>query len=289
MLRQFLRAIRFRESSLMLGFPLMGLFAARPAPERLLSLELLGFLLGTFFLSGSVYAFNSWGGLVHDRLNHRLQDHPLHDGSMSARRELLLSLGLLGASLVCYALWAPALIPLGLGLKLIWVLYSNPRMPLKGAAPFAGTALHLIGGTLQALLGYTAISGDPRLGLSWCIYFALIFTAGHFFHEVLDWEADRAAGQRTVAIVFGPDVGQRLSALTFGLAYVYLVGILLSGAGSLWQVLPFWLILPLHAWFLAQTGCSAEGAALFEYQRRYRLLFGIAGAAMAAASLLVAS
>jgi 4-hydroxybenzoate polyprenyltransferase len=285
MLRQYVRAIRFRECTLMLGFPLMGLFAARPGFHWLASLHFLTFLFGTFLLSASVYSFNSWGGLLHDRLNLRHRGHPLVRGTIPPGSALALSGGLLAGSLLVYAIAFPGLVVIALALKANWILYSNPRRPGK-AVPLGGTVLHLFGGTLQALLGYAAVAGSISRGLPWAFYFALLFTAGHFFHEVLDCAADRQAGLSTTATLLGPATGQKLSALTFALSYLYLLGLAISGIARLDQALPFLLAVVPHAWSLSRAGFSAEGAVLVRYQTRYRAVYSLAGVLLAMLPLL---
>jgi len=280
MLRNFLGAIRFRECTLMIGFPLMGLAAAQPNPHFFLSFRFLGFIIGTFLLSGSVYAFNSWGGLIHDRLNQRHSSHPLMTGKITPTHVLLLSLLLFVLSLAVYFPVSPVLTLLAIPLKVNWMLYSKPRRPWKGL-PLAGTMLHLAGGTLQALLGQVVWGGSVPHGLPWSIFFAFLFTAGHFFHEVLDHEADKEAGLRTNAIVFGPRAGQVMSAATFAIAGLYLVALTCSGTASVAQAVPFLAAGAVQAVLLLRIGVEAHGEALFRYQARYRALYAAAGLAMA--------
>jgi 4-hydroxybenzoate polyprenyltransferase len=277
----FLKTIRAFESALMTGFPLIGLIVALTPGAFESPIQLIGtatlFCFSTFFLVIYVYCLNSWGGIEADRLNERLDDHPVLTGEISERQLRFISYFGLVANLVLYAIFFPQCFVLAPFIAIVWTFYSHPRLMGK-ARPFAGTILHFIGGVLQILLGYVVVSGFDTKGILISIYFSLVFSAGHLNHEVKDHDADLVAGLKTNAVVFGPRKMLIFAFGVFSAAFCYLFALTVGGVISWSESWPFLAIYPIHL-VLHRRMMEASFDTVYDkrYQRNYRLLFLGAG------------
>lgn len=286
----FLRTIRALESMLMTGFPLIGLIIAMHAGAFESPLDLLRtvflFCFSTFFLVIYVYSFNSWGGMEADRLNKRLDDHPVLTGDISERQLRIIAYGGVAANLFLFYEFFPRCFFLAPFIAINWTFYSHPKIMAK-ARPIAGTTLHFIGGVLQLLLGYVVLMPYDARGVLASIYFALVFAAGHLNHEVKDHDADRQAGLETNAVVFGPRRMLSVAFAVFTAAFLYLLAITYLGYMTWWESWPFLVIYPvhlrLHRRMMADLG---ERIYDIDYQRKYRFLFLAAGAVLLVTKLV---
>ena len=59
----FIKSARFAEVSILLGFPLIGIFFAFESAEQLVSTPVLFFVLAVFLLFTAIYAFNGLAGM----------------------------------------------------------------------------------------------------------------------------------------------------------------------------------------------------------------------------------
>ena len=276
---KYLLATRPIESSLMIGFPLIGTLIALPAWQDIGWL-VVKFFIATYPLVMFVYCLNSFGGLEHDRLNKRLNGNPAVTGEVTPTELKWLSQGGAFFSGLLYFLWFPHCLLPWLLILGNWTLYSHPRIYAK-ARPIFGTTLHFAGGVLQLLLGYAAVRPIDWPGVLIAVYFALVFAAGHLNHEVKDYVPDKAAGLSTNAVVYG---AERMFSIAFGVftfAFVYLL--VLASAGILaWRLaLPYLAIYPFH-YLLHRRATSGEWSGYDRtYQMFYRTLFVLAGLILA--------
>jgi len=277
---QYLLATRPIESSLMIGFPLIGTFIALEQWAGIGWL-VLKFFIATYPLVMFVYCFNSYGGLEHDRINRRLNTNPAVTGEVTPTELLRLTYGGAFFSGLLYFLWFPNCLLPWLLIIICWTFYSHPKVYAK-ARPIAGTTIHFIGGVLQFLLGYAAVQPLSGRAITIAVYFSLVFAAGHLNHEVKDYEPDKEAGLRTNAIVFGPE---RVFFFAFGVftfAFAYLLALSFGGVLSWRYALPYLAIYPIH-YMLHQRATSGEWTGYDRtYQVVYRSLFVIAGMALVA-------
>ncbi len=286
----FLKAIRVVESALMTGFPLVGfIIAMHPGafdgPADLL-LTVFLFCFSTFFLVIYVYSFNSWGGIEADRLNKRLDYHPVLTGEITERQLRVIAYVGVAANLLLYYFLFPRCFFLAPFIAVNWTVYSHPKIMAK-ALPMAGTTVHFIGGVLQLLLGYVVLMPFDARGVLSAIYFALVFAAGHLNHEVKDHEADLEAGLRTNAVVFGPRRMLLFAFFVFTAAFLYLVIITILGYLHWWESWPFLTIYPLHL-ILHRRMIRNLGDRVYDrsYQSAYRWLFLLAGGILLTTKLI---
>lgn len=191
-----------------------GFFMIAPVflPFRLvtkdISLLVLVFFM-VYFLILSVYAFNAFGGRRQDRRNNRLSN--LRHVSPVFFLFFYFLFFTISATLLYFI--NPSLFIYYIAIQILWVTYSFPILGLKNI-PLAGTALHLATQLLHFMLVYAAFAPVTGYALLLSLYFALLFAAGHLHHEVIDYEADKGAGARTAAVVWGIS---RMSAVSFAL------------------------------------------------------------------------
>jgi 4-hydroxybenzoate polyprenyltransferase len=239
-------------------------------------------LLASFCVAGSVYTFNSIEGLSADRLNRRLADHALVAGWVTPSSMRALSVALGAAGLIAFA-------PLGLssallaGLVLLCgYLYSGRRFHGK-ERPGVSSLLHLVGAASFYGAGAGARFTTP-VAVVGGVGLAILFMTGHLHHEIVDYEADREAGLRTLAVRYG--VRRSLLVGTVGFALFYGVTLLAWYRGW-WPAslsVPFLAGSVVHAvavrrWFArASEGQGADGYRLF-YRTLFLVMSAIAGLA----------
>jgi len=275
----YIKAARFGESALMLGFPLIGFFFAVEPKHIGLIWKVPAFLVITYGLVIYVYLLNSWGGVKEDIINRRLMGHPVLTGEMKSQELLWGAIGGLIVAILGYSLLFRGCLWICLAIAGVWTLYSHPKVMLK-AKPVTGSFCHFFGGILQFLLGWAAMA--PAHSGAWLIsfYFSAIFTAGHLNHEVKDYEDDKVAGLRTNAVEFGPARVLAFSFWMFAAAFVYLIVLAIGKVAAWIDVLPFLLAFPIHyLWHLAK-GKPTKVIYDVAYQQGYRALFFAAGSVL---------
>jgi 4-hydroxybenzoate polyprenyltransferase len=201
-LRRLLSCIRFDEVLVLQGSPLIGAVFSigRLTTEKAMALSLL--TAGSCCLVAHVFVLNDWFGMSAD-----LKDPDRATGTL-----MTMSIGRTQIGTLCMALLALSLLllsPLGsttliiaLAIAGLSALYSAPASHMKGV-PLLNSAIHLIGGMLHFLLGYSLFSAVDGRGLEIGCFFALVFVAGHLTHEARDRDVDLLNGISTNAVTFG--------------------------------------------------------------------------------------
>ncbi len=283
-LRRYLSCIRYREILLLQGSPLLGAAFSLPnaSAGRLLSLSI--FVCASVLLVAHIFVFNDWAGMEGD-----LNDANRAAGVFAAkgiRREAIgtLWLALLALSVALFGFLGVRPLAIALAIAACSFVYSLPGSPAKGI-PILGSAIHLGGGMLHFLLGYSLFRAIDGRGIALASLFGLAFAAGHLNQEVRDIEADSRNRIKTNAVAFGERTTFLAGLALFTLAYAQLA--ILAAAG----VIPGWLgllalLYPLHlywSWKTLSAGLSFES--IRSFQTRYRALFAVIGASMGAAML----
>lgn len=249
----------------MLGFPATGAVLGLPSLDAADLPRAVPFFAASFLLACYVYGLNSWGGYEQDLSDAHRLSNPLLAGEIDRGEVLRSALVCLGLSLALFAAISRPALLLALLLAFLWTLYCHPRSLAKGI-PLAAAFIHLAGGMAQFLIGYAIFQPIGWHGIAWAVFFALVFLAGHFTHEIKDLDADRAAGLDTVAVRLGARRAFALSGAVFLAAYLFLV-----------FFFPAWLVGVLfHAViFFRYWGGTLDRAAILGYRREYRGLFGL--------------
>jgi len=278
---RYLSSLRLSDIVVLQGPPLLGAaFGLRRAGAQAL-LPLATLLVANVLLMAHVFTLNDWSGVTAD-----LADPNKAAGTFAARgieRDRIggLSAILLGASLLLFALLGPTTLALALAITALSALYSLPRFNWK-ARPLLNSALHLGGGVLHFLLGYSLGGAVDRSGFLIAAFFALIFAAGHLTQETRDHAGDAISGIRTNAVIFGPRRTFIASLILFTLAHALLL--LLAFEGIVARALAAIVILYLLQlyWSLRTMSDGLTYASVSRLQTRYRALYAAAGVAMVA-------
>jgi 4-hydroxybenzoate polyprenyltransferase len=261
--------------------PILGSFLGGFSLERFAVMRLGLLLLGSVALTSHVFVFNDWAGHSSDIRDPRRATLVFARRGISRRQVAGLATALIIVSNVAFAAVGIRAILLGAAIAVLSLVYScSPRF--GKSTPIVASVIHLLGGALHFLLGYTLSRALDARGLMISLFFGLVFAAGHLNQEVRDYEGDLLNEIRTSAVVFGCRRTFLASLLTFTAAYVILAGL------AAFDILPrllLWsaILWPLHVvWSLRalQRGLGFETALWM--QRRYRLLFVFIGLAMLA-------
>jgi 4-hydroxybenzoate polyprenyltransferase len=275
-LRRYLSCLRYEEILVLQGAPLLGAACAvqRPTIATLATLAVLA--AGSLLLVAYIFIFNDWAGLATDLADPNRAPAVFASRGVSRRQIGCVAVVLLAASLLLFAGLGTRSLGLAAAIAALGFLYSFPRLPAKGV-PLLGTAVHLAGGALHFLLGYTAFRPAGGGAVALGCFCGLVFAAGHLNQEVRDEEADRRSGIATNAVAFGKKPAFLAGLVLFTAAYAEWIALAVTG------VLPRLLLAvavlyPLHLVGSLQT--LARGLtfrSIGRLQSRYRLLFALQG------------
>lgn len=236
-------------------------------------------LAGSFALTAHVFVFNDWAGRVSDLTDSHRAHRLFGRRGITSRQVAKFSIALLVAANIFFALAGRVAVILGAAIAALGIVYSCSASFGKGR-PLVASAIHVLGGALHFLLGYSLFRAVDLHGWLIGFFFGLIFAAGHLNQEVRDHEADARNGIRTTAVVFGCARAFFASQILFLGGYVMLTALAalsILPATLLWSV----LLWPLHLpWSFRsyQRGLGFESALWM--QRRYRTLFALLGLAI---------
>lgn len=279
-LRHFVSA-RAPEVLLLQASPVLGALFGMQTWDRLNFSRVVLLLAGSIALTAHVFVFNDWAGRSGDVNDKRRARRVFHRRGISSREVAGLASGLLIAAMLAFAFVGAAPVVLGAAIAALSLIYSGLSSWGKGQ-PFIASLLHLGGGALHFLLGYSAGSPVDAKGFLIASFFGLVFAAGHLNQEVRDYEADLRNHIRTTAVVFGRRSAFGLSVILFSFAYLVVVDLVRRGFLAqplIWATLlwPWHLVCSVRA---VRRGLEPEAAVWM--QRRYRLEFALLGLAMIA-------
>jgi 4-hydroxybenzoate polyprenyltransferase len=233
-------------------------------------------------LVAHIFSLNDWANIALDSNDPNKSDDVFVARGIARRNFAALSLGLLVASLLSFALLRRQTLILGVAIAALGAIYSLPALNAK-AIPLVSSLPHLLGGALHFLLGYSLFEAIDARAVLIGLFFALTFTAGHLNQEVRDYEGDRLNAIRTNAVAFGKTAAFAAGFVLFTLAYADLFVLAYVGiVPAVLAVLPS-VLYPLHVFWSVttwRTGLSFENVSRF--QNRYRLLYAVIGVAMLA-------
>lgn len=276
---RLLSCIRLDEVLLLQGAPLLGALFAIPEVSHGSLLPLLVLLAGCLCLIAHVFLFNDWSGIKGDLRDPKRAARTFAAVGVGRAAVGWLALGLLLSALVVLAWLGRTPFAFGVAIAVLSALYSAPALHGKGR-PLFSSLLHIVGGSLLFLLGYTTFAAIDLRGAAISGFFALVFAAGHLANEARDHEGDARNGIRTNAVAFGRARGFVAALVLFAAAYLLLAVLALAGyvplpllAGA--ALLPLHLLAARQAW---RAGLSFES--LRRLQWIYRGLFAVIGLLM---------
>jgi 4-hydroxybenzoate polyprenyltransferase len=277
-LGRLLSCIRFEEVLVLQGSPVLGglVAAHRVTAARGLAVAVLA--AGSSCLVAHVFALNDWAGIGADREDPHKGPAVFESQNVTRSEIGGLAMGLLALGLLLLGSLGTLTAIIGFAIAGLSALYSLPIVHAKGV-PVLNSALHLVGGTLHFLLGYSVFGLIDQRGLEIGCFFGLTFAAGHLAQEVRDCDGDRASGIRTNAVAFGKRRSFVASLGVFTLADVLLVTMAVRGTVSRWFLLVVGLY-PLHLyWSLQALAAGLDFGAIRRLQARYRALYAAVGLA----------
>ncbi len=259
-------SLRIGEVLLMSGFFTIGLFFTPLNPWEH-PVRVLTACCAIFCYILSVYALNSFADYQADHLNPRLA----HLGRISQGTYIWLAAASAIAFVCLFGYLSWLLVPISLVAYSTWILYYV--FQFKGR-PYAGTLIHLVAGVLHFHFGFVSLVAPSEQSLLVSVFFALVLSAGHVNHEILDYTADKQAKVNTTAVSVGPRKAHRnlIALFALGATYGLVVPVHFSGAPAIFLIFPLVSALAAFAGTFFFTPQSAVA-----FRRFYRVLFALAG------------
>jgi 4-hydroxybenzoate polyprenyltransferase len=267
----YLKHIRYSEVILLLGSPFLGVFIALNSGTDFTGWRFLLFCPAAFLLVAHVYTFNDWADYNKETGRRK--------GTLTISRSglLVFSLGMAILSILLFLKLSLISCAISIGIIFLSILYSHPSLKLKGL-PIVPTLIHLLGGIILFLLGWSLFSSDYIRGSIIGMYFALVFAGGHLNHETIHLSEDQAAGLNTSAVRFGKKKTFLAGFTIFSLSFLYLAILAAS------HLLPFSLIYaiavlyPIYIYlFLVPWREGLTSEPLISFRSKYRLIYIILG------------
>jgi 4-hydroxybenzoate polyprenyltransferase len=271
-----LNTLRFSETALLQGTPFFGLALGCAHWTRTGSSVAL-LLLGSFLLTNGVFVLNDIADLDHD--SDVLEKQPrvarlqrLGMGRLGG----IAALGGIGGVVLIAQLDARAAL-YAVGVLLAGILYSVRPFRFKGR-PVLSTLIHLFGGVLHFMVGYSLGVGPFQRGIMIGAFFAGVFVAGSLVQESRDYEGDIRTGVTTNASRFG-----RRPTLLAGLGLFVLMPLYAALLAYLGIAPPaFTAAVPsIAVVLLASRGLwsgSLDTATIVRFQAAYRVVYAALGA-----------
>lgn len=280
-LRRLAACIRFDEVCVLQGAPLLGaLFAMREFTLPGL-LTMAALIAGNLCLVAHVFVVNDWAGIEGDHLDPNRAAWTFRARGVRRTEVACLGIALLVLALLLFSTVSATALAIAAAIVGLSALYSAPGIHGKGK-PGLSSALHLAGGTLHFLLGYSAFSSLSGQGIAIGCYFGIVFAAGHLTHEARDYDSDLLNGIRTHAVAFGRRQAVLASLALFTLAYALLTGLALSRVVPVPLALAV-LLYPLHLFAsLRAIRSGLDFGSLRRLQDCYRRIHAVIGLAMLA-------
>ena len=273
-----LLGIRYRDVLVLQGPPVMGVAFAMEGILGYRFFDLLLLVFGNFLLLSHIFSLNDWAGIAQDLTDPNKTMNTFLSRGISKGEMAFLSLITGCLSLVTFSLLPPRTFLLASLIIALGFLYSHPHMHGKGI-PMISSCLHLTGGVLHFLLGYSLVRGIDLRGELISLFFAIVFTAGHLTQEVGDYEGDVGNGILTNGVRFGKEWIFLASFALFTLSFGYLWGLVQYGfvPAPLRYLL---LLYPVHAalfWQAFRSGLTFQS--ISQLRQAYRILYAVIGLA----------
>jgi len=261
------------------GSPLLGFALAvhRASAETARPLAFL--VVANICLVTHIFLTNDWSNMNTDLADPNRVGKSFMSAGVSRSDLAGLMIGLLALSLFLFS--ELGVIPLCFAVAIagLSALYSLPQFNWK-ERPILSSVLHLVGGALHFLLGYSVGGVIDGRAVAIASFFALTFAAGHLTQELRDYHGDARSEIRTNAVTFGQRRTFIASLVLFTLSQALLC--YLAVHGTLPRPLAALVVLyPLHLyWSLETLKDGLDYASICRLQSRYRALYAIIGVVM---------
>lgn len=272
-LRIYYVALRVKEILLIGGVSFIGLVFNTTVYDFDTLVKWCLIMLSSYALLGHSFASNDWSGYRYDKNDINKSDRPLIKGELSLTEVKVICILLLIISLTLAAIVSYISLLTVIGIVILNYLYSGEKVFLK-SVPVISTMIHGLGASLGFLLGYGYVGYWDVAGVSFAIYFGIIYAAGHLNHEISDLDSDKISGIPTNADLLGKKKALVLSFILFSLSFVY--AILLA----IYDVLPLTIIIgvmiayPIYSYYFWRTLCSSLSyEPMINFRQKYRFIF----------------
>jgi 4-hydroxybenzoate polyprenyltransferase len=262
-------ALRIKEIIGKAGFFMVGVLFAEPPIKTENILISLHFFVICVVNGIAIYLLNAALGFHQDKKNDRLDE--IQHFNKARLLSLGVAIGVIGFVWL-YIFSSKLVLPAAI-VYALWIVYSFPR-GLK-RIPLLGLVTAFIGQVVHFHLGYLVFDELSAESVLISGYFSLLFTAGHALHEVIDHEADKAAGLKTSSVFFGREFLYRGSNALFMVAAVYILAVHLVGVISWTIVVPYEIAFIVHI-FLTRNLSDTKNETLFAYRRKYMITYAVA-------------
>ena len=258
----------------MLGFAMA---IHRPTAESVRPLMLL--VAANICLVAHIFLTNDWADMNADLSDPTKTDWFFKAGSENRYDIAGPMIILLALSLFLFSQLGSIPLVLAVAIAAASALYSLPQFHWK-SRPILSSVLHLVGGALHFLLGYSVAGVINGRVVAAASFFALTFAAGHLTQELRDYQGDARSEIRTNAVIFGQRRTFVASLVLFTLAHVLLCYLALRG------ILPrpvaiLVVLYPLHLyWSFTALADGLTYASICRLQARYRTIYAIIGLVM---------
>jgi 4-hydroxybenzoate polyprenyltransferase len=281
---RYLSCIRYREILVLQGSPLLGAgFAIGRVSADALG-ALLIFAAASVLLVAHIFVLNDWAGADDDLNDPNRVAGVFATKGISRKAIRRLWIGLLLPSLALFGLLGERPLVIAMAIATLSFFYSRPRSPAKGI-PVLGSALHLGGGILHFLLGFSLFRAIDGRGVALALFFGLAFAAGHLNQEVRDFDGDVRNEIKTNAVSFGKKPTFIAGLVVFTLSYAQLVVLATRGIIPGWLAsLALFYLLHLY-WSLKTVTAGLTFESVRWFQARYRAIYALIGVAMLTALL----
>jgi len=272
-LRIYYVALRIKEIILIGGVTFIGLVFSTPNFNHINFGKWLLIMFSSYSLLGHAFASNDWSGYEYDKNDVNKGNRPLITGELSLTEIKVICISLLIISLILAAIVSYISLFIVTGIIILNYLYSGEKVFLKGV-PVISTITHGLGATLGFLLGYSSLGFLDYAGVSFAVYFGVVYAAGHLNHEISDHDSDKSSGISTNTYFLGKKKSLILSFVLFSLSFAYVSLLIFQ------NILPLTLIIGVAIaysfysyYFLITLYSSLSYESLINFRRKYRFIF----------------
>jgi|GEM_PF-5536345 len=260
---------------MMTPFFFMGYVYTKPIINKLTIQTLLILLLYFYLIVQSIYLLNSYFGKNSDKFNKRFKGTTIDNKKTEIIFLIIAFIFLLGTFIINYLYnWkGSVLIVLN---YILWFLYAFPQTNFKANFLLA-SLIHFFSGIINFSLGYltgAVLSWDSLL-IS--IYFSLLFVSGHMHHMVIDYEADKASGMKTLPTVIGFQKTSDLSIIVLLVATVFYILLALNNIVIQQTFIPVLVAFVCHValYLVAVRSTITDFNQRICYRKNYRIIHAL--------------
>ena len=272
-LRTYYVALRVKEILLIGGVTFIGLVFSTTIYDQNTVLRWFLIMLSSYTLLGHSFASNDWSGYKYDKNDINKKARPLIKGELSLAEIKVLCISLLIVSLTLAAIVSYISFLMVIGIVILNYLYSGEKVFLK-SVPVVSTMIHGVGASLGFLLGYGYMGYLDFTGVSFAVYFGIIYAAGHLNHEISDLDSDKLSGIPTNADLLGKKKAYILSFVLFSFSFVYIILLSVSHVLPQTIIVGVMIAYPVYSYYFWRTLYSPLSyESMINFRQKYRFIF----------------